>query len=324
MFSTPEFLKFILLIVGFVALILGADWLVKGSSGLAKRLNVPDLVIGLTVVAFGTSAPELMVNLMAALNNESAIALTNILGSNSINTFVILGIAALIYPIKSQKSSRSYEIPWSVFAALIVLVMGTEFFGIFGHSGVISRIDGGILLFIFALFMYYTFSMAKKSKNSKGENFSPMKIWKSILLILVGFVGLLIGGQLIVSSAVQIATSWGVSQAVIGVTIVAFGTSLPELATSAVAAFKKNPDLAIGNVIGSNIFNVFFVLGISAVIRPLASYPNLLIDASFAAFGSILLLLFVSSNRSHKIKRWHGGLFLMCYVGYLVWLLTSL
>ena len=317
-------LSFGLLIVGFVVLILGADWLVSGASGLAKRLNVPDLVIGLTVVAFGTSAPELMVNLMAAFNNESEIALTNILGSNTINTFIILGISALIYPIKSQKSSRKYEIPWSVFAGLIILVMGTECFGLCGGEAIISRLDGVVLLLIFSLFMYYTLKMAKNNKETQEEGFLPMKIWKAVLLIAVGLVALVVGGKVIVINAVSIAQAFGVSQAVIGVTVVALGTSLPELATSAIAAFKKNPDLAIGNVIGSNIFNVFFVLGISAVIRPLPSYSNLWIDASLAALGSLLLLLFVSTNRHKELKRWQGAFFLACYGVYLVWLLTSL
>ena len=317
-------LSFGLLIVGFVVLILGADWLVSGASGLAKRLNVPDLVIGLTVVAFGTSAPELMVNLMAAFNNESEIALTNILGSNTINTFIILGISALIYPIKSQKSSRKYEIPWSVFAGLIILVMGTECFGLCGGDAIISRLDGVVLLLIFSLFMYYTLKMAKNNKETQEEGFLPMKIWKAVLLIAVGLGALIVGGKVIVANAVSIAQAFGVSQAVIGVTVVALGTSLPELATSAIAAFKKNPDLAIGNVIGSNIFNVFFVLGISAVIRPLPSYSNLWIDASLAALGSLLLLLFVSTNRHKELKRWQGAFFLVCYGVYLVWLLTSL
>jgi cation:H+ antiporter len=317
-------LSFGLLIVGFVVLILGADWLVSGASGLAKRLNVPDLVIGLTVVAFGTSAPELMVNLMAAINGVSEIALTNILGSNTINTFIILGISALIYPIKSQKSSRQYEIPWSMFAGLIILVMGTECFGLCGGEAIISRLDGVVLLLIFSLFMYYTLKMAKNNKESQEEGFLPMKIWKAVLLIAVGLMALVVGGKVIVINAVSIAQAFGVSQAVIGVTVVALGTSLPELATSAIAAFKKNPDLAIGNVIGSNIFNVFFVLGISAVIRPLPSYSNLWIDASLAALGSLLLLLFVSTNRHKELKRWQGAFFLVCYGVYLIWLLTSL
>ncbi|HPW90205.1 MAG TPA: calcium/sodium antiporter [Paludibacteraceae bacterium] len=317
-------LFFALLILGFVVLILGADWLVNGASGLAKRLHVPDLVIGLTVVAFGTSAPELMVNLMAAFNNESEIALTNILGSNSINTFVILGVSALIYPIKSQKCSRQYEIPWSFFAGLVIVLMGTECFGLCGNEFVISRLDGIVLLLIFSLFMYYTLNMAKHNKDAQEDGFLPMKIWKAFLLIGIGMVALVIGGELIVSNAVSIAQAFGVSQAVIGVTVVALGTSLPELATSAMAALKKNPDLAIGNVIGSNIFNVFFVLGISAVIRPLPSYPNLWIDASLAAFGSGLLLLFVTTNRKKELKRWQGAFLLLCYTIYLMWLLSTL
>ena len=261
---------------------------------------------------------------MAAFNNESEIALTNILGSNTINTFIILGISALIYPIKSQKSSRQYEIPWSVFAGLIILVMGTECFGLCGGDAIISRLDGVVLLLIFSLFMYYTLKMAKNNTESQDEGFLPMKIWKAVLLIAVGLVALVVGGKVIVINAVSIAQAFGVSQAVIGVTVVALGTSLPELATSAIAAFKKNPDLAIGNVIGSNIFNVFFVLGISAVIRPLPSYSNLWIDASLAALGSLLLLLFVSTNRNKELKRWQGAFFLVCYGVYLIWLLTSL
>lgn len=166
--------------------------------------------------------------------------------------------------------------------------------------------------------------MAKHNKDAQEDGFLPMKIWKAFLLIGIGMVALVIGGELIVSNAVSIAQAFGVSQAVIGVTVVALGTSLPELATSAMAALKKNPDLAIGNVIGSNIFNVFFVLGISAVIRPLPSYPNLWIDASLAAFGSGLLLLFVTTNRKKELKRWQGAFLLLCYTIYLMWLLSTL
>ena len=178
-----------------------------------------------------------MVNLMAAFNNESEIALTNILGSNTINTFIILGISALIYPIKSQKSSRKYEIPWSVFAGLIILVINTECFGLCGGDAIISRLDGVVLLLIFSLFMYYTLKMAKNNTENQEEGFLPMKIWKAVLLIAVGLVALVVGGKVIVINAVSIAQAFGVSQAVIGVTVVALGTSLPELATSAISAF---------------------------------------------------------------------------------------
>lgn len=317
-------LNVLLLVVGFVVLVLGADWLVDGASGLAKRLNVPDLVIGLTIVAFGTSAPELVVNLMAAVEGSSEIALTNILGSNIINVLVILGVSAAIYPIASQRSSRRFDIPMSIVASLAILVMGTECFGAFGGDWQVSRLDGVVLLLIFGLFMYHSAREAKRGANQSAESFKPMAVWKAVLLIVVGIALLVAGGKLIVRAAVAIAAAWGVPEAVVGVTIVALGTSLPELATSAVAAFKHNSDLAIGNVIGSNIFNVFFVLGVSAVIRPLPAYTNLPIDAVLAAGSCLLVWLFVVSNRRHEIKRWQGAVLLLCYASYLAWLLTTL
>ena len=318
-------IKFLWLAVGFVVLILGADWLVNGASGLAKRLNVPDLVIGLTVVAFGTSAPELVVNLMAAIEGSSEIALTNILGSNIINVLVILGLSAAIYPIASQRSARRFDIPLSILAGVAVLIMGTECFGLCGDAATaqLSRFDGVILLLVFALFMGHSVKLARCG-NNQIETFKPMPVWKAVLLMVVGIGGLVLGGELIVRNAVDIAAAWGVSQAVIGVTVVALGTSLPELATSAVAAMKKNTDLAIGNVIGSNIFNVFFVLGVSAVIRPLPAYPNLIVDASVAAACCALVWLFVGPGKQHRVQRWQGGVLLLCYGAYLTWLLLTL
>lgn len=317
-------LNIILLIIGFVVLVLGADWLVDGASGLAKRLNVPDLIIGLTIVAFGTSAPELVVNLMAAIEGSSEIALTNILGSNIVNVLVILGVSAAIYPIASQRSSRRFDIPMSIAAGLAILVLGTECFGAWGSDWQLSRLDGVILLLIFGLFMYHSVKEAKRGSNQSTESFKSMAVWKALLLIVVGIGFLVVGGELIVRSAVAMAAAWGVPESVVGVTIVAIGTSLPELATSAVAAFKHNSDLALGNVIGSNIFNVFFVLGISAVIRPLPAYPNLPIDAALATGCCALVWLFVGTNRKHEIKRWQGVFLLLCYGVYLVWLLTNL
>lgn len=317
-------LHFLLLAVGLVVLMFGADWLVDGASGLAKRLNVPDLVIGLTIVAFGTSAPELVVNLMASVEGSSEIALTNILGSNIINVLVILGVSAVIYPIASQRSSRRFDIPMSILAGLAILLMGTECFGLFGTEGQVSRLDGVILLLVFCLFMYHSVKEAKSGNSDSAESFKPMAVWKAVLLIVVGIAFLVSGGELIVRAAVKLAEIWGVPEAVVGVTIVALGTSLPELATSAVAAFKHNSDLAIGNVIGSNIFNVFFVLGVSAVIRPLPAYTNLPVDAVLAAGSCLLVWLFVVSNRRHEIKRWQGAVLLLCYASYLAWLLTTL
>ncbi|MGN0187224.1 MAG: calcium/sodium antiporter [Paludibacteraceae bacterium] len=318
-------LNIVLLIVGFVVLILGADWLVNGASGLAKRLNVPDLVIGLTVVAFGTSAPELVVNIMAAIEGSSEIALTNILGSNIINVLVILGLSAAICPIASQRSARRFDIPLSVLAGVAVLIFGTECFGWCGDGSApqISRLDGVLLLVVFAMFMGHSVVMARRGDN-QSESFSPMPVWKALMLMVVGIGGLVLGGELIVRNAVAMAAAWGVSQAVIGVTIVALGTSLPELAMSAVAAVRKNTDLAIGNVIGSNIFNVFFVLGTSAVIRPLPSYPHLIVDASVAAGCCALVWLFVGIGKQHRVERWQGGVLLLCYAVYLTWLLLTI
>ena len=321
-------MNYVLLIIGFALLTISAEWLINGASGLAKRLNISDLVIGLTIVAFGTSAPELVVNIVAATEGSSDIALTNILGSNIINTLIILGISATIFPVACKQSTYRIEIPLSVLAGLAVLLLGTNFFGLLhlgeSHNGV-SRIDGIMLLSIFICFCSYTIYQGLHNRDkASAESYEAMPIWKAILLIVFGLAGLIIGGELIVSNAVTIAKSWGISEAVIGVTIVALGTSLPELATSAMAAYKKNTDLAIGNVIGSNIFNVFFVLGISATIRPLPSYENLQVDAAMAAGSSLLLLLFIAISRKRNINRIEGIAMLTIYGIYLAWLLTTL
>ena len=311
-------MDYLLIIIGFVVLIAGAHFLVDGASGLAKRFNVPNLVIGLTVVAFGTSAPELVVNLVAALNPKTAdIALTNIIGSNMINTYVILGIAAVIFPIASQRSSRIFDIPLSIFAAIAVLAM--VYWDNFVH-----RIDGIVLLIIFALFMLWM--IRKTIKNPATvieEDYKPMKIWLATLFVIGGLAGLVGGAQLIVPSATRIATSWGVSQSVIGLTIVALGTSLPELATSAVAAFKKNSDIALGNVIGSNIFNIFLVLGVSATISPLHAYANMNMDLIFTALASVLVLIFCITNKNKSISRGAGLVLLLIYAVYLYYTITQ-
>jgi len=310
-------MDYLLIITGFVLLIAGANFLVDGSSSMAKRFNVPNLIIGLTVVAFGTSAPELVVNLVAAFNPTTTdIALTNIIGSNMINTFVILGAAAVVYPIVSQKSSRRFDIPLSILAPVIVLLMIL--------SGELSRIDGAILLLFFAGFMYSTFSRSIKSPDEQPEDFKPMKIWKSLLLITGGLVALVGGAQLIVPSATNIAAGFGISPAIIGLTVVALGTSLPELATSVVAALKKNSDIALGNVIGSNIFNVFFVLSTSALVRPLPVYEGIKVDLYMTALGSLLVLMFIYTNKERSIRRWGGAMLLIIYTGFLIWKISTL
>lgn len=312
------------LIFGFVFLIMGADWLVEGASGIAKRFNVPDLVIGLTVVAFGTSMPEMVVNLVSVANGTTDIAITNILGSNTINVFIILGLTAIVHPVASQKSSRKFDIPFAMLAGLIVLLF-VAIDNIWGNGTAgLGRTEGFILVAFFLLFMYLTLRRAKAvPDNVATANYQPMKVWKALIYIVLGLLLLVCGGEMIVKSAVKVATDLGVSDAIIGLTIVALGTSLPELATSVVAAFKKNSDLALGNVIGSNIFNVFFVLGISSIIRPLPAYDGLLIDALLAALGCALVWIFVETNKNKETKRWEGFLLVLLYAAYLTYRLMA-
>ena len=338
----------LLIVVGCVALIKGADWLVVGASGLAKKYGVSDIVIGLTVVAFGTSMPEFVVNMVAVGQGSTEIAITNVLGSNIINTFVILGCTALIYPISSTKSCRKFDIPFSILAALLVLLfavynspswlqvehllnitidnpslsnLGSLDWG-GGTVGFISGVGGSVLLIFFIIFLWHSFKHAKGGESE--ENYTPMPAWKALAMIIGGLVCLVVGGEVIVKSATSIAQSLGVSDAIIGLTVVALGTSLPELATSCMAAFKKNCDIALGNVIGSNIFNIFFILGTSACVMPLPGYKGLEIDAMMAALASLLVMLFVYTTKKHEIKRWHGVVLLLVYAAYLTYRIAVL
>ena len=318
----------ICIVVGFVALVKGADWLVDGASAIAKRFGISDLVIGLTVVAFGTSMPEFVVNMVSVAEGSTDLAITNIVGSNIINTFVILGLTALVYPIVSQKRSRDFDIPMSIIAGVLVLIFVAVQLP-FGEAGKgIGHLGGGVLLAFFCYFLYNTFRNAKEGvkelksegvKELKSEGVKELTIQRAIGLIIGGLVGLVVGGELIVKSAVDLATRMGVSEAIIGLTIVALGTSLPELATSVIAAAKHNSDIAIGNVFGSNIFNVFFVLGTSAAIHPLPAYEGIELDACMAAMGSIIVWLAVKTDKDRKVQRWAGALLLIVYGGYLAY-----
>lgn len=299
----------VLVVVGFVLLIYGADWLVAGASGVAKRFQVSNLVIGLTVVAMGTSMPEFVVNMVSVNDGTTDLAITNILGSNILNVFLILGSTALLCPICSQATSRKVDIPLASLAGIMVLL-----FGIFSDG--IMRWGGILLLIIFVLYMVYTLRHAK-DYTDENDDIRPMNIGKAVALILLGLVGLVVGGEMIVKSAVHIATAAGVSESIIGLTIVALGTSLPELATSLMAAAKKNSDIALGNVIGSNIFNVFMILGCSATIAPLPAYKGFVLDSVMAALGCLLVWLFVMTNKKHEIRWWHGAILLLVYVVYM-------
>ncbi|MEX0966306.1 MAG: calcium/sodium antiporter [Bacteroidia bacterium] len=257
--------QILLLILGFGILIKGADWLVSGGSALARKYKISELAIGLTIVAFGTSMPELVVNAFAAYQSHADIVFGNIIGSNIFNLFAILGIAGLIAPLIVQSSTVWKEIPISFLAALLLFFLTNS---IISEYEVLSRMDGVILLIFFCLFLYYVFKQLKSENmplDLKRIELSNFKIW---MFISLGLASLIAGGRLVVINSVNIAEDLGISQTIIGLTIVAAGTSLPELATSVVAAIRKNSDIAVGNIIGSNIFNIFFILGVSTLIKP--------------------------------------------------------
>lgn len=306
-------IQILLLILGLGILIKGADWLVKGGSELARKYKLSELAIGLTVVALGTSFPELIVNGFSAYHEQSDIVFGNIIGSNLFNIFAILGITGLISPIIVQSSTVWKEIPISLFAVLLLLFLSNS---IISQDEVLSRFDGIILLLFFCLFLIYVFKQLKNENTvsiQKQNKFSNFKIWAFILLGL-GF--LIAGGRLVVVNSVSIAESLGISETIIGLTIVAIGTSLPELATSVVAAVRKNSGIAVGNIIGSNIFNIFFIFGASTLIKPVDFNTKFNSDLYVLAVGTILLFLAMFSGKKKRLDRWEAGILLLIYVGY--------
>lgn len=311
-----------LILVGFVLLIKGADWLVDGASSLAHKFHVSDLAIGLTIVAFGTSAPELVVNTFAAAEGHAEIVFGNIIGSNNFNLFIILGIAGLIAPIVVQSSTVWKEIPMSLLAALVLFGLCNNFFT--GGDLLLSRWDGALLFVLFCGFLYYVYRQMKSDTPATEEAPSASKpTWKIWGLIVVGLAGLVAGGKLVVNNAIEIATLLGVSQKVISLTIVAAGTSLPELMTSVVAAIKKNSNIAIGNVIGSNIFNILLILSVSAFIRPIEYNPAFNTDLYMLMGGTLLLFIAMFTGQRKKLDRWEAALLLAIYVAYTVYLIAK-
>ncbi len=315
-------LTYILFVAGFALLIKGADWLVDGASSLAKRLGVSALVIGLTIVAFGTSAPELIVNLLASVNGNTDIAIGNILGSNIVNILLILGISIVIYPLTVKKGTAWKEIPFAFLAVIVLMFMANDVFIDKSSFSAITRIDGLILISFFLIFLYYVFGISKANPviptDAIETTIHKHSLLQLCLMIGGGLTGLVVGGKWIVDGAVAFAASFGVSEALIGLTVVAVGTSLPELATSVVAAYKKNTDIAVGNIVGSNIFNIFFILGISAIIRPLPFSPTLLSDVFVTVAATFLLFAFLFIGKRYIFERWQGFLFIALYVGYII------
>lgn len=310
----------IIIIIGFVFLIIGANWLVDGASSIAKKNNVSDLVIGLTIVAFGTSAPELVVNSVASINGNADIVFGNIIGSNNFNLYIILGIAGLIYPIKVQSSTAWRELPIALFVSILLLILANNFF--IHQDTEISRLDAIILLIFFLAFLFYVFKQLKQEKSAviTHENKSLSKIWG---LLIIGMLGLLIGGDLVVDNSILIAATLGISQKTIGLTIVAAGTSLPELVTSIVAALKKNSDIAIGNVIGSNIFNILLILSISSLINPITYNPTFNQDLFLLIGGTVFLIIAMFSGKRKTLDRWEALLLLCFYLMYTTYLVVN-
>lgn len=305
----------IILIVSLFVLVKSAEQLVCGASSFAKRLGVSSLVIGLTVVALGTSAPELSVNISSAISGVTDIAVGNVIGSNIANVLLILGIVAWMKGIKLQRSTVWKEIPFMFLSALVVLILGADILIDKAPSNALTAIDGLVLLSFFLIFLYYTYGIAKNvTEKSKVKVYGWVR---TILMILFGLIGLIVSGKLLVVSATEIATALGVAERLIGLTVVAVGTSLPELTTSIVAARKGHPDIAIGNVVGSNIFNVFLVLGVTTLIAPLPISPAALWDMLVAAGCALLIFIFMFIGRRHMLDRWQGALMIVTYATYI-------
>ncbi len=315
--------EFLLLIAGFVILIYGANFLVSGASSLAKRFNISELAIGLTVVAFGTSTPELIVSGISSVQGHNEVAFGNVIGSNIFNLYLILGVAGSVYPIVVQSNTVWKEIPYSLFAMLVLFVLVNDVMLFNKPADILSLWDGIILLLFFIAFLAYVFVSMQEEQGSE-EN--PIKIYglpRTIIMIIGGLTGLVAGGKFVVDSSVAIAQGFGVSEKLIGLTIVATGTSLPELATYTVAAFKKRSDIAIGNVVGSNIFNVFLILSVCSLITPIPYNKAMNFDIYMVIAGTVLIFAAMFSGRIRKLDRWEAGILLVAYIGYVIYLIIQ-
>lgn len=310
-------MEYVLLVVGFVLLIKGADFFVEGSSSVAKMLRVPSMIIGMTIVAMGTSLPECSVSVSASLANKNELAISNAIGSNIFNLMVVCGFCALFCPLAVQVSTLKKEFPFSVLVAILLLIFGTT-------SMLVGHAEGIVLLIVFAAFILWMVKSALKARNAgadlEDEEYEILPIWKCIVFIIGGAVAIALGGNVVIDAASKIAGNFGMSDNLIGLTIVACGTSLPELVTSVVAARKNEVDMALGNVIGSNIFNILFVLGIAAAISPITFIQENMIDIAVLVAMSLLVWGFAWSKQ--KLVRWEGVCMLLIYAGYLGYIIN--
>jgi cation:H+ antiporter len=321
--QNPMLLAISLLLIGFVILIKGADFLVSGSSSIAKKFNISNIAIGLTVVALGTSTPELLVSITSSLKGYNSAAFGNVIGSNNFNLLFILGISGLIYPLAVQRNTVKYEVPLSLLAVFILFLLVNDQLLWGSDTNKLGRIDSLILIIVFCGFMIYIFRTMTNSSDINNE--SEIKIFsnpKSVGLIVLGLVLLVGGGMLVVDNAILIAKTYGLSDKLIGLTILAVGTSLPELATSAVAAYKRNTDIAIGNVVGSNIFNILFILPITGMISPMEYNINLNFDINILGGATVVLMIFMFTLNTRKLDRWEALILLASYIAYSLYLIN--
>ena len=321
-------LDIVFIVIGVALVLWGADRLTEGASGLARRMNVPEIVIGLTIVAAGTSAPELFVSFVSALKGTPDMALGNVVGSNTFNTLLIVGCAAMVAPMQITKATVKKDMPFTVIATVLLIAACMDFWPVASISGhAISRLDGFLLLAGFAVFMYYTFRMAaNKPQQAGGEEAEntgeAMNVWKGVLFVVIGLACLIFGSNLFVDSATNVARQLNISEGVIGLTIVAGGTSLPELATSVVAARKGQSAIAIGNVIGSNVFNILLILGLTATICPMQIDGITLVDL-LVMLASVLMVWGFSYTK-YTVARWEGAVLVLMFLGYMAWLWQSI
>lgn len=310
----------LLLLVGLGLVVLGADWLVNGASSIARRAGISEFVIGLTIVGFGTSCPELVVSLSGAIEGNSDISVGNVVGSNIFNVLFILGLTAMVLPVGMTDKNRRIDIPITLGVTILLVILGIT--GSMSGPG-ISRWEGVLMLLVFSAYLFYCFKSDSKDEFSETQQ-ATLSITKSIALTLTGLAGLIFGGDLFVDSATALARQIGVSDKFIAVTILAGGTSLPELATSLVAAIKGKEQLALGNILGSNVFNAMMILGLSSVITPLSFASMTIVDIITLVLSAVLLLIWAYTRRKNRIDRREGAAMLLCYVAYNVFLFSRL
>lgn len=308
-------------VTGFIPLIFGANWLVSGASSIAKKKNISNLVIGLTIVAFGTSSPELVVNVLSAVSGNSGFSFGNVVGSNIINILVILGIAALIYPMAVKSPTIWIEIPLCFLSAVILIILANDIYLDDEVTAMISRSDGLILLGFFFVFIYYSWFAMKRGEEEHDIKVKEISTNKSWIMIIGGMILLAGGGQMIVYFAEKFAVDFGIPDRIIGLTVLSIGTSLPELTTSIVAALKKNVDISIGNIIGSNLFNTFLILGTSATIRPIALEKGAGLDLWINVLATLLVFVFVFTRKGRMIDRLEGGIMVAIFLVYMYFVL---